>query len=64
MRDGDKVVYASQVWMLSEEFDGMMNLTLQRYGEEISVSYWPRSWKKVESYMWVDAEGDGEVQKL
>jgi hypothetical protein len=64
VRDGDKVVYASQVWMLSEEFDGMMNLTLQRYGEEISVSYWPRSWKKVESYMWVDAEGDGEVQEL
>ncbi len=55
VREGDEVVRSWMLWGASDSLEGMMQLTVKREdGGEQTIRYWPRSYDKVENWIWVD----------
>lgn len=54
-RNGDEVVRFFSLFTASQSLDNMMQFTVRRDGQEVEVKYWPRSYEKLESWMWVEA---------
>jgi hypothetical protein len=53
VKDGDRIVSATRLWLIMEDFDKLMELTLKRGEENISIKYWPRGQEKVDCWQFV-----------
>lgn len=60
LEDGDEILKNSFVWEVGNDIGRNMDMTVRRpdgkAGRLIEISYWPRSWEKVESYKFVEIE--------
>jgi len=53
IREGDEMVGAHTLhWQVTDDIERNMTLRLRRDGEVFDISYWPRSWRKVQSWQW------------
>jgi len=59
---GDQVVRAWALWGAGDALENMMRVVVMRDGEEVVIEYVPRSYEKVENWMWVDA-GEGDASR-
>ncbi|KAI1774276.1 peptidase m61 domain-containing protein [Hypoxylon cercidicola] len=54
LKDGDKILESGFSWEVGDDYTATMNMVVQRppgpAGKEISISYWPRTYEKVECY--------------
>jgi hypothetical protein len=58
VREGDEVLGGSMVGGAADRLEGMMEVTLQQDGEARKIRHWPRSDEKVETWVWVEDEGE------
>ncbi|KAK5991859.1 hypothetical protein PT974_05245 [Cladobotryum mycophilum] len=61
LREGDKLVDAWMVWTSADSLNGMMQATVSRDDQDTVIRWWPRSYKKVECYAWVE---DGTEESM
>ncbi|KAH6839469.1 hypothetical protein B0I37DRAFT_347912 [Chaetomium sp. MPI-CAGE-AT-0009] len=52
LRVGDEIVRMWGAWGASDSLDNMMQVVARRDGREFTVEYWPRSYEKVENWVW------------
>ena len=64
LREGDRILDSTFVWLCEAHFGQMMSLNVRRDGVEMEILYWPRSWEKVEAWEFVPVEGDWEFVDL
>lgn len=50
LREGDEIVYCSQIVQCLESFERTVSFTANRFGREFSGEFWPRSQIKVASF--------------
>ena len=62
LKDGDKILDNTFGWQVSENIQMEMHMVVKREGSEenLTFTYWPRSWEKVPSWQWVRV-GDAEL---
>jgi hypothetical protein len=60
VREGDDIVGGYMVWGVADSLNNMMQVTVKRDGEEKIIKFWPRSYEKVECYMWVDENEEND----
>jgi hypothetical protein len=53
LREGDILEKSVFLWLTADNFNRNMELKIRRGDEILDISYWPRTWYKVESYQWV-----------
>lgn len=53
LKDGDVLEAATPPFQTADVFEQNMVVRVRRGKELIDYTFWPRSWKKVESYKWV-----------
>jgi predicted metalloprotease with PDZ domain len=53
LRDGDVLLRNDFLSNSADHYERNLSLVIRRDGREINISYWPRSWEKVECYQWV-----------
>jgi hypothetical protein len=56
LREGDEVVRSWMLWGAGDALENMMEVTVRRDGKEQTFKYWPRSYAKVENWVWVEAD--------
>lgn len=54
LEEGDQVVSTWALWGAGDSLDNMMQVVIVRDGQEHVIKYWPRSYEKVENWMWVE----------
>jgi predicted metalloprotease with PDZ domain len=52
LKNGDFLIRSSPTFQSFDDFRRNMTLLVNRGGEEVEVSFWPRSFTKVECYQW------------
>ncbi|KAH8677579.1 hypothetical protein BX600DRAFT_450171 [Xylariales sp. PMI_506] len=52
--EGDAVTRSWMLWSAGDALEDMMQVTVLRDREEKTFRYWPRSYQKVENWVWVD----------
>jgi predicted metalloprotease with PDZ domain len=59
-KEGDELVRFGNFWNAADHYGKNQTLVLQRDGKQFEVSYFPRGWKKVESWQVVEkGKGSG-----
>jgi len=53
LRDGDEYVRAWGFWNAGDALENMMQVVVRRNGQEVTFKYWPRTYDKVEAWVWV-----------
>jgi predicted metalloprotease with PDZ domain len=56
VREGDQLISSWSTWGAGDSLDNMMQLVILRDGQQLVIKYWPRSYDKVENWMWVEEE--------
>ncbi|KAK4139767.1 protein lap1 [Dichotomopilus funicola] len=56
LRVGDEIVSMWGAWLAGDSLDNMMEVVVRRDGKDETITYWPRSYEKVENWEWVDSE--------
>lgn len=57
LREGDVIVKNTPVFQSADDIEQMFKIRVMRSEGLVDISYWPRTWEKVESYQWVPTEG-------
>ena len=55
LKEGDKIVWSSQLWRCVDHFEEKMKVVVEREGKEITFEYWPRAFEMAKSWQMVKA---------
>ncbi|KAI0136959.1 hypothetical protein BJ170DRAFT_36889 [Xylariales sp. AK1849] len=61
LREGDKVARAWMLWSAGDSLENMMQVVVNRDGQEVPIKYWPRSHEMVENWIWVEDNTDAST---
>ncbi len=61
VREGDEVVQSWMAWGAADSLDGMMNMTVRRESGDSVIQWWPRSYEKTETWIWVEDQRSEEL---
>ncbi len=53
VENGDQISRITSLFQYQGFFQRNMTLLVGRAGQELEISYWPRSWEKVQRWQWV-----------
>lgn len=57
VKEGDVIVEGFMVWIVMDDLNSKMKITVLRDGQEVAIVWQPRSDEVVEAYGWVDVRG-------
>ncbi|KAH8890083.1 hypothetical protein GQ53DRAFT_721917 [Thozetella sp. PMI_491] len=61
IREGDQVEDAWMAWVAADTLSGTMRATIKRGDSTGVIEWWPRSYEKVETWLWVAEDDFGEL---
>lgn len=56
LKEGDRITWSSHAWRCAENFTAALEIEVNREGERYKVIFWPRAYKKSQSWQMVKVE--------
>jgi len=64
LRDGDVIIESPSLWEAADDYALNLTLLIERDGEKMAISFWPRGWNKVETWQWILSDNTVEITRL